>query len=312
MKKTLITGGAGFLGSHLADRLLADGHQVTIVDDLSNGKIDFVPRGIGALYSDFADESTLRFIAQSKFDVVFHLAAKPRVSYSVEHPGETWNENVAKTVRLMEACRGNVGRFVFASSSSVYGQAESYPTAETAAPNPRSPYALQKLQIEQACAMFSDLYSMDTVCVRPFNIYGPRQLPNGAYSTVIPAWLSAIKHDTLLVLHGDGEQTRDFTYVTDVADVFVRAGTYAGKLRGETFNAGAGTRTSLNDIARTLATVYPTQFHDMSRQPQRAGDVKDTWANIAITRKYLGYEPKVSLSDGLTMTNEWAMGSGLF
>ena len=312
--RTLVTGGCGFIGSHLADRLLSDGHSVVVVDDLSNGRIEFKPAQAQFLCSDFADPSTLRLVQQSRFDVVYHLAAKPRVSYSVERPAETNDENVGKTVRLLEACRGNVGRLVLASSSSVYGDAREFPTIEDCPHAPRSPYALQKSMCEQHCAMFADLYGMDVGAVRPFNVYGPRQLLNGAYSTVVPAWLSALKRGESLRLDGDGSQSRDFTYVTDVAMLFVAVVSYRGKLRGEAFNAGSGTSVSLNDVLRYLSETDPQRVAKarVEKGSSRAGDVRKTHADTSAAKAYLGWSPRVSFANGLRATHEWAMSSDLF
>lgn len=312
MSKVLVTGGAGFIGSHLADRLLREGHQVTTIDDLSNGRMEFVTSGINAMFADIGDASTLRFVQQMGFDVVFHLAAKPRVPYSVEHPAETNDENVGKTVKLLEACRGNVKRFVFTSSSSVYGNTQTLPTWEGAPREPKSPYALQKAIGEDYCAMFSDLYGMDTACVRPFNVFGPRQLANGVYGTVVSSWLHAIKHGVELRSDGDGSQTRDMTYVDNVVDVFMRVAAYKGNLRGEAFNAGTGVSVSNKQILTRLAQLHPEVQSLVKHAPWRPGDVKATRADITACQKLLGYQPIVDFWKGFELTREWALNSPLF
>jgi nucleoside-diphosphate-sugar epimerase len=312
MSKTLITGGAGFIGSHLADRLLREGHQVTVIDDLSNGRMEFVTSGINAMFADIGDASTLRFVQQMGFDVVFHLAAKPRVSYSVEHPAETNDENVGKTVKLLEACRGNVGRFVFTSSSSVYGGADQLPTPESAPRNPKSPYALQKAVGEDYCGMFSDLYGMDTACVRPFNVFGPRQLANGVYGTVVSSWLHAIKHNGELRSDGDGSQTRDMTHVDNVVDVFMRVAAYKGSLRGEAFNAGCGVSVSNKQILTYFAQKHPDAQSRVKHAAWRPGDVRATRADITACQKLLGYQPVKEFWTGLEETRQWALSSPLF
>jgi len=310
--KILVTGGAGFIGSHLSERLIKEGHQVVVVDDLSNGKVDFVPTGAVPLYSNYADPSVLRFIQQTKFDTVFHLAAKPRVSYSVEHPAETNDENVGNTVKLLEACRGNVGRFVFTSSSSVYGGAQQLPTKEGSPRDPKSPYALQKMIGEDYCAMFSDLYGMDTACVRPFNVYGPRQLNNGVYGTVVAAWLDAVKHGGELRSDGDGSQTRDMTHVDNVVDVFCRVAAYQGKLSGEAFNAGTGSSVSNKQILNWFASKHPEIQSRVKHAPWRAGDVRATLADTSACQRLLGYKVITDFWPGLEQTRDWALASPLF
>jgi len=310
--KTLVTGGAGFIGSHLAERLVKEGHQVVVVDDLSNGRVEFVPTGAVPLYSNYADPSVLRFIKQSQFDTVFHLAARPRVSYSVEHPAETNDENVGNTVKLLEACRGVVGRFVFTSSSSVYGGAQQLPTKESAPRDPKSPYALQKMIGEDYCVMFADLYDMDTACVRPFNVFGPRQLANGAYGTVVSSWLHAIKHDGELRSDGDGSQTRDMTHVDNVVDIFVRVAAHQGRLRGEAFNAGTGGSVSNKQILKHFASKHPEIQSRVKHADWRAGDVRATQADISACQRVLGYKPLTDFWPGLEETRLWALESPLF
>lgn len=312
MSKVLVTGGAGFVGSHLTERLLREGHEVHVVDDLSNGRLDFIPTGCVTLFSDFADQTVLRYVAQSQFDIVFHLAARPRVPYSVEHPAETNDENVGKTVRLLEACRNNTRRFIFTSSSSVYGGADQLPTPENAPRNPKSPYALQKAIGEDYCAMFADLYNMDTVSIRPFNLFGPRQLANGVYGTVVSSWLDAIKHDRELRSDGDGSQTRDMTHVDNVVDVFMRVAAYKGQLRGEAFNAGTGVSVSNRQILTYLVQRHPEAQSRVKNAPWRAGDVRATRADITACEKLLGYQPVKEFWQGLEETRQWALSSSLF
>lgn len=312
MGKVLVTGGAGFIGSHLADRLLAEGHEVHIVDDLSNGRVEFTPKGCRVLYSDVADKSVLSYVRQVGFDVVYHLAAMPRVPYSVEHPSETNDTNVGKTVALLEACRDNVGRFVFTSSSSVYGDAQVKPTPESSPLNPASPYALQKVIGEKYCEMFSDMYGMDTTCVRPFNVFGPRQLANGVYGTVVSSWLDAIKHGKELRSDGDGSQTRDMTHVSNVVDVFARVGAYKGKLSGHAFNAATGVSISNNQIMAFLLSKFPEARERVVNAPWRAGDVRATQADVSVIRKNLGFDLVKDFWVGLQETIDWAMASELF
>jgi nucleoside-diphosphate-sugar epimerase len=312
MKKVLITGGAGFIGSHLADRMLHDGNEVHIIDNLQNGRVEFTPNGCRVLYADIADPSSLRYVRQTGFDIVYHLAAIPRVLYSVEHPSETNDANIGKTVALLEACRDNVGRFVFTSSSSVYGDAQVKPTTEFSELNPASPYALQKVIGEKYCEMFSDLYGMDTAIVRPFNVFGPRQLANGAYGTVISSWIDAIKHDKELRVDGDGSQIRDMTHVTNVVDVFARVGTREGHLAGNVINAGTGTTVSNKQILAWLLKKHPACTHKIVYAPVRAGDVKATQADISQLRNHFDYSVLVDFWTGLEETYNWCMNSEIF
>lgn len=312
MRKILVTGGAGFIGSHLADRLLIDGHEVHVVDNLENGRVEFVQHGCRTIFADVADASTLRYVRQIGFDVVYHLAAKPRVLYSVKHPTETTEVNVGKTVALLEACRGNVGRFVFVSSSSVYGDATVRPTSEIQPPDPRSPYALQKLVGEKFCELFSDLHGMDTASARPFNVFGPRQLAHGPYSTVVSSWLHAIKRGHELRSDGDGSQSRDMTHVSNVVDVLVRIGAFSGKLSGHVFNAGTGASISNNQIMAWLVQKHPEIVERTVHAPWRSGDVRATQADVSMIRRQLGFEVITDFWSGLRETYDWAMSSELF
>jgi nucleoside-diphosphate-sugar epimerase len=307
----LVTGGAGFIGSHLSKRLVDEGHEVDIVDDLSNGERAFLPRGHRHFFAcDFSDDLVLDKVRNSEYDVVFHLAAMPRVSYSVEYPSETTDVNVMKVVRLMDACRGNIKRFVNTSSSSVYGGADKLPTKETAPHDPKSPYALQKSVIEQYCRLFSSLYNLDTVSVRPFNVFGPNQKGNGPYSTAVSAWFYGVKHGTPLRSDGDGTQSRDVTYVDNVVDIFCRCANYEGKFAGDAFNAGTGIIITNNEILDWFRKKFPNAI--INNAPWRPGDVMHTQASIAKAKKVLGYKPLVTFWKGLEMTKKWALKNPIF
>lgn len=309
--RALVTGGAGFIGSHLAKRLVNEGHDVDIVDDLSNGEREFLPRGHGHFFaSDFSDDLVLTKIRDQKYDVVFHLAALPRVSYSVEYPVETSDVNIMRVIKLMDACRGNVRRFVNTSSSSVYGGADKMPTKENYPHDPKSPYALQKSVIENYCRLFSKLYALDTVSVRPFNVFGPNQKGNGPYSTAVSAWLHAVKHGSELRSDGDGTQSRDVTYVDNVVDIFVRCAQHEGFFEGEAFNAGTGNSVSNNEILTWFTKTYPDCV--VKTAPWRPGDVMHTLASVQKARKVLGYKPIVDFWKGLEMTKKWAMKNPIF
>lgn len=309
-KRVLITGCAGFIGSNLARRLVNEGWKVTGVDDMSAGRREFLPAIDGFFQDDFAAPVVLDAIRAQKFDVVMHLAAKPRVSYSCEYPVETNDTNVTKSLQLIDACKGNVRRFVNTSSSSVYGPTTFLPTAEFVAHNPQSPYALQKSVIEGYCRLYSALHGLDTVSVRPFNVFGPNQLGDNPYACAVSAWLHAVKHGRPIRSDGDGTQTRDITYVTNVVDVFVRCAEHPERFNGEAFNAGTGFRVSNNEVLEWFKKRFPDVKIDHA--PVRAGDVKDTQADVIRAETVLGYKPKVDFWHGLELTAAWAMNSSLF
>ncbi len=313
MKKALVTGGAGFIGSNLTKRLLEEGGwDVTVVDDLSGSPgAAFVPSGARLIIGDFVNGIMPEVIDKTGYDVVFHLAAKPRVSYSVEHPGETTDINLYRTVKLMEACKGKVGRFINTSSSSVYGGAEKLPTPVWTPHNPQSPYAMQKSQTEQYAKLFQSLYGMDIVSIRPFNVFGPNQLGNSPYSCAVSAWLYATKHGKPLRSDGDGTQSRDITYVDNVVDLYVRCANHPHKFHaGEAFNAGTGANVSNNQVLQWFTTEYPNSI--ISAAPRRPGDVMHTQADMSKAERVLGWKPLVDFWAALENTRQWAMSNPLF
>jgi UDP-glucose 4-epimerase len=237
MNRALVTGGAGFIGSNITKRLLEEGWGVDIVDDLSNGHVEFIREAMRKhkkssrfIQADFAHPVVLEHIRNKRYDVIFHEAAVPRVAYSVEHPALTTDTNINKTVQLMEAARDNVRRIVFASSSSVYGGADNLPTLESEPKTPVSPYALQKLVIEDFAKLFNKLYGLDMVCLRYFNVFGPNQYGDSPYSTAVSAWCHAVKEGVPLRSDGDGEQTRDLCYIDNVVDANLIVANYKGDL----------------------------------------------------------------------------------
>ena len=302
--KVLITGAAGFIGSNLARRCIEEGWHVDAVDDMSNGHPEFVPKGINIFYAcDFASERVVAAINSQAYDAVIHLAAVPRVSYSVEHPVETNETNVSSTLRLMEACRNKVGRIVFASSSSVYGGADVLPTQESQSRNPKSPYALQKAVIEDYLKLYSELYGLDSACLRFFNVFGPNQLGDSPYATAVSAWLNAIKSGRPMRSDGDGSQSRDMCYVDNVVDACIRAAECVGDLGAEVFNVACGTSTTNREILDRLKTKYPYSEHRDA--PWRAGDVMHTLADLTKIEECLGYKPLVDFQEGLARTIQW-------
>jgi len=303
IKHALVTGGAGFIGSNLSRALLDKGTTVDIVDNMSNGHVEFVPKGCNLIVEDFASSLILDKIRAKTYDIVFHLAAIPRVSYSVEHPLETHETNVNSTLKLMDACRGNIKRMVFASSSSVYGGADELPTPTTAPKNPKSPYAIQKSIIEDYLKLYHQLYSLDSVCLRFFNVFGPHQLGDSPYSTAVSAWLTAIHSGTSMRSDGDGSQSRDMCYVDNVVDACIRAGEVDGALGAAPLNVACGDRNTNKQILEFLLSKYPeAKYHDA---PWRHGDVMHTQADVTKANEVLGYVPLVRFWEGLERTMKW-------
>ena len=265
--RAVVTGGAGFIGSNLVDRLIKDGHDVIIIDDLSTGSWKYVENSEAKFWGyDICDSNSLSHVNISKLfenvDVVFHLAAKARVQPSIENPIEFHNTNVNGTLNVLKACVDNgVKRLVFSSSSSVYGDVKQLPTPENSQLNPMSPYALQKQIGEQYCKLYSKLYGLETVCLRYFNVYGERQPIKGAYCLVMGIFAQQLLGGKPMTIRGDGEQRRDFTYVGDVVDANIKCATLNIKWEGDVFNIGNGDNRSVNQIANLLGndkiTVEP-------------------------------------------------------
>ncbi len=308
--RILITGAAGFIGSNLMQRCIDEGWAVTGVDDMSNGHWEFVPSAsTGSVFipSDFAGPEVLGPLRRGEFDIVFHLAAVPRVSYSVEHPLQTHDVNVTRTLEMMNAARLNVKRIVFASSSSVYGGASAVnlPTHESCEKNPRSPYALQKSIIEDYLALYGDLYGLDSICLRFFNVFGPNQLGDSPYATAVSAWLDAIKRGRPMRSDGDGTQTRDMCYVDNVTEACVLAAKADSSMRffGRPYNVACGDRTANFEISAALMKRYPQT--QIQTAPWRPGDVMHTQADIRRIREELGYEPRVRVWEGIDRTIQW-------
>jgi nucleoside-diphosphate-sugar epimerase len=301
--RTLVTGGAGFIGSNLSKKLVELGHSVDVADDMSNGHIEFVPDGANLIVDDFASDAMLQKIVAKSYDVIFHLAAVPRVSYSVEYPVETNEVNVTKTLKLMNACRGNVNRLVFASSSSVYGGADQLPTPPSYPKDPKSPYAIQKSIIEDYLKLYYNLYGLDSVCLRFFNVFGPNQLGDSPYATAVSAWLTAIFSGKSMRSDGDGTQSRDMCYVDNVVDACIRGAITSDKLKAEPINVACGDRATNKEILTYLLSKFPeARYHDA---PWRPGDVMHTQADVKRSQELIGYVPLVRFWDGLDRTIEW-------
>ena len=305
MASYLVTGGAGFIGSHLSEELVRRGHRVRVADSLITGKrrnLDHVD-GVDFVEGDLADmDVAIRAVAGMEY--VLHQAAIPSVPRSVTDPMTSHRANVDAALNVLVAARdAGVKRLVYAGSSAAYGNALTLPKREDMPPNPLSPYALQKLMAEQYCQMFTLLYGFETVTIRYFNVFGPRQDPGSPYSGVISLFATALLEGRRPTIYGDGEQTRDFTYVANVVDGVLRA-CEAPKAAGEVINVATGGRISLNELLSVMSGLVGARVAPIYKE-ERAGDVKDSQADITKARTLLGYEPIVGLEEGLRRTIEW-------
>jgi len=303
MSVYLVTGGAGFIGSHLTDELVRRGHRVRVVDSLVTGRRQNVPQGAEFLEGDLADLAIARRAVEG-VDFVLHQAAIPSVPRSVEDPLTSHRANIDATLNVLLAARdARVRRVVYAGSSSAYGDTPVLPKVESMPTAPLSPYALQKLVSEQYCGLFTRLYGLETVTIRYFNVFGPRQDPSSPYSGVISLFISALSEGRAPTIYGDGEQTRDFTYVANVVDGVLRACEAPG-VSGEVINVATGSRISVNGLFRALRALIGGRV-DPVYVPARAGDVRDSQADISKARRLLGYEPGVGFEEGLRKTVDW-------
>jgi nucleoside-diphosphate-sugar epimerase len=305
MAQYLVTGGAGFIGSHLVEELLRRGHQVRVADSLVTGRrenLAHLPQ-VEFLEGDLADLAFARQAATGA-EYVLHQAAIPSVPRSVADPVTSHRANVDGTLNMLVAAReADVKRLDFAGSSSAYGNTPTLPKHEEMPTNPLSPYALQKVIGEQYLRMFTRLYGLETVSIRYFNVFGPRQDPSSPYSGVISVFATALLDGRSPTIYGDGEQTRDFTYVADVVDGVLRA-CEAPTASGEIINVAAGGRISLNALFQTMRGIVGA---DVAPEygGARPGDVRDSQAEISKARRILGFEPRISLEEGLRRTIAW-------
>jgi UDP-glucose 4-epimerase len=301
----LVTGGAGFIGSHLVEGLIGSGHRVRVLDDFATGRRDNLRHLEGDL--ELIEETILDPAALCRamegVKVVFHQAAIPSVPRSVRNPALSNEVNVTGTLNVLLAARdAGVRRLVYAASSSAYGATPGDARVETMPARPMSPYAVAKLAGENYCQVFARIYGLETVCLRYFNVFGPRQDPNSEYAAVIPKFITALLEGRPLTIYGDGTQSRDFTFVGNVVAANLLAMTAPG-VSGEVFNVGCGQQTSLNELARQLGQIAGTE-PPIDYLPARSGDVPHSLADINKARTLLGYEPAVSLAVGLRRTWE--------
>jgi UDP-glucose 4-epimerase len=303
--RALVTGGAGFIGSNLAARLLAEGAEVRVFDNLSTGFRDNVPGDAELFEGDIRDEAAVR-AAVAGVDVVFHHAAHRAVLQSVENPVATDLANTHGTLLVLKAASDSgVRRVVAASSSSVYGGAKQLPTPESAPLVPRSPYAVSKLAGEQYCRVWAELFGLETVALRYFNVYGPRQRPDSAYAAVIPLFTEALRTRARPTVHGDGLQSRSFAYVDDVVEAnLAAAAAPAESCSGHAYNIAGSTSSTLLQLLDELSAILGVAVDPVHTDP-RPGDVRHSSADLTAASRDLGWEPKVSMADGLRRTVEW-------
>jgi len=304
MVKVLVTGGAGFIGSHLVEALVAKKHDVTVLDNLSSGKesnLAKVKSKIAFIRGDVCDVNIVKK-ACAKQDVVFHLAAIASVPYSIQHPLETHEVNTTGTLKVLLAARdAKVKRFIYSSSAAVYGDEPTLPKTESSPLKPMTPYALTKLAGEQYTVMFHKLYGMETIALRYFNVFGPRQDPSSPYSGVITKFVSSLKAKKQPVIFGDGMQTRDFVFVSDVVQANLKAMT--AHAAGKVFNIATGVQVSIREMLVHLNEILETKIMPKyeSRQP---GDILHSVADISEAKKSLNFYPDVPFHEGLELTVE--------
>lgn len=305
MAAYLVTGGAGFIGSHLAEELVRRGHRVRVVDSLITGKRQNLAhvQDVEFLEGDLSDPAVCARAVRG-MEFVLHQAAIPSVPRSVEDPAGSHRANVDGSLNVLVAARdAGVRRLIYAGSSSAYGDTPTLPKREDMPTSPRSPYALQKLVGEQYCRLFADLYGLQALTLRYFNVFGPRQDPSSPYSGVISLFATRLLKGRPPTIHGDGTQTRDFTYVANVVDGVLRA-CDASEARGDVINVATGDRISLNDLLAAMNRLLGTAIEPLYTSP-RAGDIAHSQADITKARSRLGYSPIVSLEEGLRHTLDW-------
>ncbi|HKW89183.1 MAG TPA: SDR family oxidoreductase [Candidatus Acidoferrales bacterium] len=308
--RCLVTGGAGFIGSNIVDELLRRGHEVAVLDDFSSGKEENLAAAknkIRLFRGSITDLNAAREACRGS-ECVLHLAARTSVPRSVSDPIETNQVNIDGTLNVLVAARdAKIRRVVFAASSSAYGETRTLPKVESMAPEPISPYGVTKFVGELYAQVFGRVYGLENVSLRYFNVFGPRQDPTSQYSGVLSRFMLAVIEGKQPVVFGDGEQSRDFTYVENVVDASLRA-CEARDASGKVFNGGTGARITLNQVLKLLEKISGKTIR-AKYEPPRAGDIRDSQADIALARKILGYEPRVNFEEGLRRTWEWYCGA---
>ncbi len=305
--KILVTGGAGFIGSNIADELIKQGAKVVILDNLVTGfreNLEEINGNFEFIEGDLNDDTKLKKAVEG-VEIIFHQAALPSVPRSVENPLETHQACVDGTFNLLlKAKENNVKRVIYAASSSAYGDKETLPKVETMLPEPLSPYAAAKLMGEYYCQVFSKVYNLETICLRYFNVFGPRQNPSSQYSGVISRFIDALMSGATPTIFGDGETTRDFTFITNVVDANIKA---AQTLKGigEVINAANGERISLNELLEVLKKITGQADISADFQSERKGDVKHSQADNRRAVEFLGYKKLIGLEEGLQKTIDW-------
>jgi len=303
MANYLVTGGAGFIGHHLVGRLVEEGHAVRVLDNFSTGKrenLAVVPGEIELIEGDFRDADVCRSACRD-IEVVFHIGAMPSVPKSIEDPKTCHDCNVNGTFNiLLAASECKCRRLIYAASSSAYGDVEVSPKVETLRPEPKSPYAVQKLTGEAYCRVFYECFGLETLSIRYFNVFGPRQDPASQYAAAIPAFITAILNDRPPMIYGDGEQTRDFTYIDNVLGVNVLAAG-AERVSGEVVNAACGLSISLNHIIEKINRILGKNIAPHYAD-ERPGDVRHSLADNSLAKELIGYEPLVDFDEGLRRT----------
>jgi UDP-glucose 4-epimerase len=304
----LVTGGAGFIGSNLALELLGRGARVRVFDDLSTGRrsnLDAVSGDVELVEGDVRDPSSLEG-AMRGVTTVFHEAAIPSVFRSVGDPVSSHEANATGTLNVLIAARdADVERFVYASSSSVYGNVDVLPVSEDVAARPLSPYGVSKLAGERYLGAFAATYGMATVSLRYFNVFGPRQNPEAEYAAVVPRFIARTLAGDRVKIFGDGEQSRDFTFVGDIVGANLAAAAAPEAAWGRAFNVAYGGRHSVNELLSTIQELVPGEHPDPEPEPARPGDIRDSQADISAARDVLGYEPRFSFEEGLRKTVAW-------
>lgn len=308
MTNYLVTGGAGFIGSHLATRLVNDGHHVRVFDNLSTGalkNLEHIQGQVDFVQGDLRDIKAVEQ-ATNGIDIVFHQAALASVPRSIEHPLDTHEACVSGTIHVLDAARRlGVQRVVYAGSSSAYGNQKEMPKHEGQTPEVLSPYAAAKLAGELYCESFANAYDLETVRIRYFNVFGPRQDPKSPYSAVIPLFASALLEGRQPVIYGDGTQSRDFTYVDNVVHANLLASQApASTVSGNVYNVACGSSLNLIDLLKSISDQLEKPY-DPDFQPRRTGDVLHSWADISAAQRDLGYEPVVDIEEGLRRTISW-------